>query len=340
VPAVRYRRLTKTTPHHIAGFDPPSRGADPELDAVEDAIRAFPFTQELIAEVLRDTYDQLYDGQHTGRYRPAELLKTEKTHMGTIVEINMQRTFQWADGDKMDYEIAGADVDCKFSQDLGGWAIPIEARAGNHICLVIWADEQTSRWEAGLIRVANEARLFNLEAAGNRDGKRELTAEGESQIRWLYPGTEYPENQLLHLDDATREAIFTARTGNRKSSGQARINMLFRLVQRRIVSRGTVLTVAQQDDGMKRPRDGRKKLKPEGILVLGHQEDDPLVAAALGLPVPRKGQFISIRVARAEASFSGPVAEIEGVPWREARSTDPVVAAPDMPRSRQRSDDE
>jgi len=47
---------------------------------------------------------------------------------------------------------------------------------------------------------------------------------------------------------------------------------------------------------MKRARGNggaRTQLRAEGILVLGHQENDPLVAADLGLPAPEKGEFIS-----------------------------------------------
>src|SRR6266704_2051576 len=73
------------------------------------------------AQVLRNTLDQLYDGQRTGRYFWEQLYKTEKTHCGTLVEINLQREFNFADGDKLDYRIGGADVDCKYSQTQGGW---------------------------------------------------------------------------------------------------------------------------------------------------------------------------------------------------------------------------
>ena len=47
--------------------------------------------------------DQLYDGQRTGRYRWDQLRKTEKTHCGTLVEINMQREFLFEDGSKLDF---------------------------------------------------------------------------------------------------------------------------------------------------------------------------------------------------------------------------------------------
>jgi hypothetical protein len=73
----------------------------------------------------------------------------------------------------------------------------------------------------------------------------------------------------------------------------------------------------------------REKLRPEGLLVLGHQDNDPAVAAALGVPVPRKGQFVVCRVVPSEQSVG---AEIEGSWWRRATANDPVVPAPVVPR--------
>jgi hypothetical protein len=309
---------------------PPGRGDDPELDAVTDAILAIDPEGRRLGDVLRETYDQLYDGQRTGRYRWAELRKTEKTHMGTLVEINIHRAFEFGDGLSMDYEIAGADVDCKFSQSIGGWEFPPEAYDGGHLCLVVWADDLTSRWEAGLIRVTAEQSQLGAE---NRDRKRKLLSSGQQRIRWLYEHPSLPENLLLHLDDATRARVLDPYPG-RKASGQAKVNMLFRLVQQRLVNRASVVTVAQQKDSMKRARDARlaKNLGKEGVVVLGHQDQDPLVAASLGLSVPRKGEFISARVFPAEPGFVGPGAEIEGGRWRLAKEEDPVVPAPMVPR--------
>lgn len=314
------------------GTTPLGRGEDPELDAVTDAILAIDPEGERLGDVLRETYDQLYDGQRTGRYRWAQLRKTEKTHMGTLVEINIHRAFEFGDGHSMDYEIAGVDVDCKFSQSIGGWEFPPEAYDGGHLCLVVWADDLTSRWEAGLIRVtAHDSQL----GAPNRDMKRKLLSAGQQRIRWLYGHPSLPENLLLHIDDTTRARIFDPSPG-RKASGQAKVNMLFRLVQQRLVNRASVVTVAQQKDSLKRARDARlhKHLGKEGIVVLGHQDRDPLLAASLGLPIPKKGEFISARVFPAERGFDGHVAEIEGGHWRLAHAAqDAVVAAPMIPRS-------
>lgn len=312
----------------LTGDLAPSRGEDHELDSVRDVLLAQDPTGVRFAEVLRETYDQLYDGQRTGRYRWEQLRKTEKTHMGTLVEINVHREFDFEDGDRMDYRIADIDVDCKFSQSLGGWEFPPEAYENAHICLVLWASDHESRWEAGLIRVRDSDELLGRP---NRDRKRKLHRAGQRHVTILYDRPGLPENLLLHVDDETRERIFNPPGKKRgKPSGQSKINELFRSVRGRMVNRASVLTVAQQKDAMKRPRDARlpQHLGNEGILVLGHQEQDPIVAEALGLSRPPKGSFISVRVVPAERPYAGPMAEIDGSRWRIASDNDPVVAAP------------
>jgi len=129
--------------------------------------------------------------------------------------------------------------------------------------------------------------------------------------------------------------VFSAKGKRGRQHGQARTNELFRSVQRRIIRRAEVATVAQQDDFMKRARGNggaRTGLRSEGILVLGHQDNDPLVASALGLPVPRKGEFVSARVVPARADRDDPVAVINGRSWALARSGDPHAPAPVIPR--------
>ncbi len=123
---------------------------DPEQDRVLRHLLALDPGGQRIASALRRTIDLLLDGRHTGRYRWDQLHKTEKTHAGTLVEIGLQREFGFADGAVLDYSIAGAEVDCKFSQRVGGWMIPPEA-FGMLLLLVSASDEQ-GRWCAGLVR--------------------------------------------------------------------------------------------------------------------------------------------------------------------------------------------
>jgi hypothetical protein len=312
-------------------FGVPSDDPDAELDAVEAELYRLDATGEQVATVLRDTLDQLYDGQRTGRWKYDQLHKTEKTYMGTLVEINLHRQFGFDDGDVTDYRIAGIEVDCKYSMSYGGWELPPEAI--DHLCLLITASDEASSWSAGLIRVREEY----LRDRGNRDSKRQLSATGRGYVRqlWRRHGR-LAGNIFLHMDPRDRERIFGAKASRGTQHGQARTNELFRTVQRRTVRRAEVATVAQQDDFMKRARGNggaRTALQPEGILVLGHQDSDPVVATALGLPVPRKGEFVSARVVPAHDDRDDPVAVIGGRPWALARPGDPRTPAPVIPRS-------
>lgn len=271
------------------------------------------------AGVIRATLDQLYDGQATGRYRWDQLHKTEKTHYGTLIEINMQRHFRFDDGEYLDFSIAGDDVDCKFSQRKGGWMIPTEAR--NRLCLVMWADDTKSRWSMGLVR-ANESWLRH---GANKDKKTSFLAEHLKKVRWLFDEAPLPENLLLHLPESTRERILAA------DSGSQRINELLRSVQHRIISRTTILTVAQQKDPMKRIRGNggaRSALSPEGILILGHYSNHAKIAEGLGLPIPGNGEVVSARVVQ---TTPGHGVNIDRRWWRLARAADPNEPAPTLP---------
>jgi hypothetical protein len=305
-------------------------GDDPEVDAVEAELHMLDPTGAQVARVLRDTLDQIYDGQHTGRWDYNQLYKTEKTHVGTLVEINLHRKFGFMDGVTTDYRIAGVEVDCKYSMNYGGWELPPEAM--DHICLLVTANDKQSSWAAGLIRVKESL----LRARSNRDAKRQLSSSSYVYIRKLWPDNRrLAENLFLNLDADIRNRIFNARANRGNQHGQARVNELFRLVQYRIIRRAELATVAQQDDFMKRARGNggaRTTLRPEGILVLGHQDNDPNVAAALGLPVPKKGELVSGRVIPARDDRNDPVAIIEGKRWALARLDDPIVPAPIVPR--------
>jgi hypothetical protein len=210
--------------------------------------------------------------------------------------------------------------------NYGGWEVPPEVI--DPLCLLITASDGTNRWRAGLIRVKRPY----LRARTNRDAKRQLTAASRSHIRILWPDNgRLPENLFLNIDTHIRERIFNARANRGSHHGWARTNELFRLVQKRIIRRAELATVAQQDDFMKRARGNggaRTQLRSDGILVLGHQDNDPKIAVALGLPLPKRGQFISARVAPAQEDRDDPIAIIDGSNWALAREDDPVIATP------------
>jgi hypothetical protein len=305
---------------------------DAELERVYRYLDDQDPMSERFGKVIRATYDQLYDGQRTGRFRWEELLKTEKTHYGTLIEINVHREFWFSDGEVLDYSIEDVEVDCKYSAKLGRWMIPPEAVG--RICLVITSSDLTSRFSVGLVRA--EERL--LRSSANRDAKRTLTPEGVASVRWLHYERPILENLLLHLDDDTRAAILDRFRGPR--GGQARVNELFRRVQRRVISRNVVATVAQQDDYMKRVRGNggaRSHLRSEGVVILGDYGAHTSVARVLQIPVPTAGGFVSVRLAPA-SDDGDPHVVLGGRRWRVARDDDPPVEAPLLPDVRKRAD--
>lgn len=310
--------------------------ADPELEKVAAYIRALDPTGERFASVLRETIDQLLNGEATGRFAWKQLFKTEKTHAGTLVEINLQREFRFDDGGDvgidskhpMDYRILGVDVDCKFSQDFGGWMIPPEAMG--HLCLLIWADDYKSCWSAGIFRVQEEW----LNTGSNRDKKLTLKAEHRmSRVFWLWHEASLPENVLLQLPESTRNQILLE--GPRK--GQQRVIELFRKVQNRRIGRGAVRTAAQQLDYMARIREGKHRartvLRKDGIVIAGPYSKHRAIAEQLGVEVPRRGEFVSFRLAEAKPHHGDrPSVELQGRRWVHAMQCDPPETAPRLPR--------
>ena len=301
---------------------------DVPLSDVIAAILGAPDVETRLARVFRATFDQLYDGQHTGRFAWDQLYKTEKTHFGTLLEINIRRELKdvIADGLVLDFEIAGHEIDCKYSFRMGGWMLPPESFG--QLLLVCNADDAKSEWAVGVVRADPEY----LRAGVNRDLKSGLNELGRKKIEWLFWGAELPPNVLLQVDDETRAAVFDGRL-----SGQGRVNELFRSAQRRRIGRNAVATVAQQDDFMKRVRangGARSALAAEGIIIIGGDyESHRRVAEQLGTEVPLPGEFVSVRVVPA-LEHEPNIAQLGGQMWRLAMEADPVVEAPDLPPTR------
>ncbi|MBV7668942.1 NaeI family type II restriction endonuclease [Streptomyces halstedii] len=308
---------------------------DPELMLVHRYLMQCDPDGQRFARVLRDSIDQLLDGENTGRFDWRELHKTEKTHAGTLIELNLLREFGFASGQDMDYLIEGIEVDCKFSQKEFGWMIPPEAM--DEICLAVWADDYEERgiWSAGLFRADRQKLTTSgkVTKKGNRDGKYRLTKEHHTMITWLWRRQPLKENLLLHLDPLTRAKILAPK------SGQKRVNELFRHVQRRRIDRNVVRTLAQQYDYMARVRDdkdgtrARPALREEGIIIVGDSKNHRKVAAELGGPVPQKGEFVSFAVARAEnIEAERPSSSLDECLWVAVNKEEtPDCPAPKLP---------
>jgi hypothetical protein len=77
-----------------------------------------------------------------------------------------------------------------------------------------------------------------------------------------------------------------------------------------------------------------RHLGQEGIIVLGHYEWDLEVAARLGLPRPRSGEWISVRVYPVESGTGRPSFSADDQLWAIAHDDEPAVQAPVIPRSK------
>src|SRR3954462_3700755 len=123
---------------------------DEVLASISDAILSFAGGRSKLSwevgELLRECFDGDIKTPKTGRRLYDELEKTEKTHIGTCVEIEVRDRLRLARGKVLDCEIAGFEVDIKFSI-AKSWMIPPEAF--DRPCIIISADEKYARCRFG-----------------------------------------------------------------------------------------------------------------------------------------------------------------------------------------------
>ena len=148
------------------------------------------------------SFDEVLDGQRTGRFSLTQLSKVEKTYIGTRVEHRdpgTSSTFSEATGWTISSD--GQEVDAKWSIRSGGWMIPTEAVG--ELCLCMTADDDRSTFSAGIVRAEDG----NLGTSANKDKKRRFNDQGIAAMAWLANPGDLPENLLLHLSEETRAAI-------------------------------------------------------------------------------------------------------------------------------------
>jgi hypothetical protein len=242
------------------------------------------------AAMLRTCIDDVIMTPKTGRRAYEELEKTEKTYIGTRVEIELRAMLRLPKG-RLDTEILGRDVDIKNTMG-SNWMIPTEAV--DQPCILVAADEPRALCYLGLV----VARPTYLTKGQNKDAKKTLSAEGFGHILWLLCDHPYPANFWRGIATEIVTRIFTGETGNH------RMAVLFREVQEQPITRDVVEAVAQQQDFMRRIRSDKGRgtrdlLAREGILLLSGHYDAPLIAA-LGLPHCDGSAFISYKARTSE----------------------------------------
>jgi hypothetical protein len=243
--------------------------------------------EEEIPAMLRQAIDEVIDTARSKRFTLKEIEKTEKTYLGTKVEILLRNTLGVERGHHMDLIIDGEEVDVKNTVGAA-WTIPNEAVG--HVCILISTNEVKAICSFGLIVIRRE--ILNL--GRNRDGKTTIKKADLANVHWLLQNAPYPANFWLSLEDSVRMAIVSPR------GGTDRVAALFRLCQRIPISRKIIVALAQQDDPMKRLRKNggaRDQLLKEGIRVFSGKTQKKLIAQA-DLAFCRPDQFISYSVVK------------------------------------------
>lgn len=231
--------------------------------------------------MMRRIIDSVVDAPRTGRRLYDELEKTEKTYIGTRVEIELRAYLGFPKG-KLDLMIDGHDVDVKHTMG-NTWMIPEEAI--DKPCILVAADEEQDRCFLGIVI----ASLDNCTQGKNKDSKRSISADGFSNILWLVKGESYPANFWKSVPEEQITTIFLGETGN------DRVSALFRALQKKPIARDIALAVARQKDPMKRLRangGARDVLAKEDIVLLSGTYHSELIEK-LGLPACTPDEFIS-----------------------------------------------
>lgn len=236
-----------------------------------------------VPRLIRRAIDEVIDAPRSRRYTINELEKTEKTYIGTKIEILLRNHLELDPGSVLDLNIDGVEVDVKNTIRVT-WTIPNEALG--HPCILIGANESTSLCQFGLIVVREDL----LNAGRNRDQKATIRKEELRLAHWILKDYPYPSNFWQHMDAQIRREVTSPRSGNR------RVAALFTLHQRQVISRSTIEDLAQQKDYMKRIRrngGARDSLALRQVAILSGKKHAELIAS-LNLPYCAKDQFVAI----------------------------------------------
>ena len=255
----------------------------PLMQVILEQVGGWSSFAEKMPALIRKAIDEVIDTPRTKRFTLSETEKTEKTYLGTKIEILFRAYLMLPKGRNLDLSLRGAEVDIKNTMG-SNWTIPIEAVG--HPCILIRENEQSALCSVGII-IANDA---YLNGGRNRDGKRTFTAEAiREHVWWLLRSYPYPGNLWERMPLIQRETIMAA------GGGAQRVAALFKAMQGIPINRSTIEAICQQDDYMKRIRrngGARDLLAPLGIAILWGQKHRDLIAR-LSLGEVASDEFIS-----------------------------------------------
>lgn len=234
---------------------------DPGVDAVHgwllDVCRKWKQSPaEGFGSLTREALDEVIDGPRTSRWAIGQLSKTEKTYIGTKLEIVIRSAFDLQVGAGTDVEIAGENVDIKWSE-TSQWMIGPQLI--NRLCLGVGLVEGGTEFCVGVFR----ARPEFLRQGANQDKKRSLSAASfREEVAWVVEKAALPTDFIADLEPGLRDTILGG------ASAQERIRLLGVLIPNTPIPRRAILTVARdKDDPTRRLRRDAGKSDPLGGMV-------------------------------------------------------------------------
>jgi hypothetical protein len=278
--------------------------SDPDLELVASRIEelAGPDPVSTFGSSIRQSIDEVLDGPRTGRWGFGQLEKTEKTYVGTKLEIVLRTALELEPGPTLDLEIFEIPVDVKWAMN-SSWQIPMEAIG--EICLCVGGRRDLSRFQVGVVR-CDEA---HLNRGSNRDKKRTLSKAGRATMRMLVEDAEIPSNFVADMKSDLRERVMSEPTI------QTRVTRLFQELPYEPIPRGAIATIARTTgDPMRRLRADSGVDDPlGGMRVLSARYGNQIVVA-LGHSALRRDEFMSV-----------PLGEIEALPIAARESLSATV---------------
>lgn len=222
---------------------------------------------EDVGPTLRNAVDEVIDMPRTQRFSLSQIEKTEKTYIGTKVEIVLRHLFKLPKGDILDLSIGGKELDVKNT--IGSsWMIPKEAI--NQHCLLVKINDTKGLFSVGIVYCS----MDNISTGMNQDKKRSISS-GNKAILWIGKDVEMQAN---FFESLSPEICY--QLTDPFASGAEKIRRLCRLVPNVVMNRYIVECVATQKDPMKRLRKNggaRDQLEKEGILVLTGAYDSKIL---------------------------------------------------------------
>ena len=198
--------------------------------------------EKFFARIIRRALDEVIDASRTQRFTIGDLEKTEKTYIGTKVEIIVRSELDLRRGTVTDVLVTGVPVDIKWSLSMQ-WMIGPENV--DRICLGLGLDSSGTRFSVGVFRASRA----NLRSGSNRDQKLSLSAIGFETVEWVVRDAMLPTDFVAELVPDVRAEIFSA------ASAQERVFRLFSLCPMTQIPRSAIEIVAGgKKDPMRRLR--------------------------------------------------------------------------------------